>query len=154
MSAERRSFEELAQELTVTIRTVYPKLSMLDYEAVTAPLAEGKWSCKQIVGHLVDSASYNHHRFLRTQLHAECGGLSYDQDGCVRLSAPGEFPWPMLLQLWMSYNLYLAHILAHVPESAGELICQMNGGAEHTLRFLAEDYLRHLNHHLQQMDVA
>jgi hypothetical protein len=44
------------------------------------------------------------------------------------------------VQLWSSYNRHLAHVIAAIPEDAGS-----------TLEFLVADYVRHLEHHLEQL---
>jgi hypothetical protein len=115
------------------------------------PIRPGGWSRKQVLGHLIDSASNNHQRFVRAALQGSLEFPGYDQEGCVRLQAVQEMSWPGLIALWASYNRYLAHIVAHLPESALRTECRIGSGEPVTLQFLAEDYVVHLVHHLQQM---
>lgn len=116
-----------------------------------APLRPGGWSRKQLIGHLIDSASNNHQRFVRAALQGSLEFPGYDQDGCVRVEAVQDAPWAVLVALWASYNRYLAHIIEHLPEDALHSPCRISSAEPVTLQFLAEDYLRHLVHHLQQM---
>src|SRR5947209_7012625 len=62
------------------------------------------WSKKEILGHLIDSASNNHQRFVRAALQDELTGPGYDQEGCVRLQRYQEIQWSDLLAFWASYN--------------------------------------------------
>jgi hypothetical protein len=116
-----------------------------------APIRAGGWSRKQVIGHLIDSASNNHQRFVRAALQGSLEFPAYDQEGCVRVEAPQEMAWVSLVALWASYNRYLAHVVAHLPEDKLPSECRIGAGDPVTLEFLATDYLRHLVHHLQQV---
>jgi hypothetical protein len=70
----------------------------------------------------------------------------------MRVQAPQEADWPLLVALWASYNRYLAHVIAHLPASKLETSCRIGSGKPVTLDFLARDYLTHLVHHLGQID--
>src|SRR5688572_28162433 len=88
----------------------------------------GKWSAKEVLGHLIDSASNNHQRFVRAQLE---GGLvfpGYAQDGWNRVQQYQSETWENLVRLWTSYNRHLAHVLAAIPESAGRNVCKIGDG--------------------------
>src|SRR6266404_865845 len=115
------------------------------------PPLSGGWSRKQVLGHLIDSASNNQQRFVRAALQTSLDVPGYDQDGCVRVQAVGEADWTLLVSLWAGYNRYLAHGIAHQPASKLETLCRIGSDEPVTLRFLAEDYLRHLLHHLGQI---
>jgi hypothetical protein len=79
---------------------------------------------------------------------------AYDQDGNIRVQAPQEADWFLLVSLWASYNRYLTHIIARLPDSKLETVCRIGSGKPVTLGFIAEDYLTHLLHHLRQIDAA
>ena len=111
----------------------------------------GGWSRKQILGHLIDSASNNHQRFVRALLADELVWPGYDQQGCVRAQRYQEAEWMDLVRLWTSYNRFLAHVLAGVPGDKLGTKCVIADGAPMTLEELAVDYLRHMEHHLEQI---
>jgi hypothetical protein len=116
-----------------------------------APMRPGGWSRKEVIGHLIDSASNNHQRFVRAALQGSLEFPGYDQEGCVRVEAPQEMAWQGLVALWASYNRYLAHVVAHLPEDKLTAECRIGSGDPMTLEFLAKDYLTHLLHHLDQV---
>ncbi|HKR83372.1 MAG TPA: hypothetical protein VJS37_04305, partial [Terriglobales bacterium] len=77
----------------------------------------------------------------------------YEQNGFVRVQAPGEADWSVLVSLWAAYNRYLAHVIARLPESKSNTPCRIGSNEPVTLEFLANDYVRHLVHHLEQIGV-
>ncbi|MCB0841112.1 MAG: DinB family protein, partial [Bacteroidetes bacterium] len=70
--------------------------------------APGKWSSKEILGHLIDSAANNHRRFVQAAYQDDFVFDGYDQDKWVAVQRYNEVPWIFLLDLWKSYNLHLA----------------------------------------------
>jgi hypothetical protein len=145
--------QALADDLSRTVETAVNPLRALGDARAAQPRLSGGWSPKQIIGHLVDSASNNHQRFVRAALQESLEFPAYDQNGCVRVAAVNEIPWEDLLNLWAGYNGYLAHLIAHLPEEALERPCTIGTHEPVTLRFLATDYVRHLRHHLGQIIV-
>jgi len=113
--------------------------------------APGKWSKKQILGHLIDSASNNHQRFVRAQLGSPLSFPAYAQELWVNTQNYQTESWKNLVACWLSYNRHLLHVMANIP--AGKLgnICVIGDDEPVTLKFLAKDYLRHLEHHLRQI---
>jgi hypothetical protein len=146
--------KELSQKLLSVIDTAEPRLRAISASESAKPLLAGGWSRKQVVAHLIDSASNNHQRFVRAVQQTSLDFPGYDQDGNMRVQAPQEADWPLLVALWASYNRYLAHVIAHLPASKLETPCRISSGKPVTLDFLARDYLTHLVHHLGQIDAV
>jgi hypothetical protein len=146
--------KELSQKLLSVIDTAEPRLRAISASESAKPLLAGGWSRKQVVAHLIDSASNNHQRFVRAVQQTSLDFPGYDQDGNMRVQAPQEADWPLLVSLWASYNRYLAHVIAHLPASKLETPCRIGSGKPVTLHFLARDYLTHLVHHLGQIDAV
>src|SRR5438552_4281157 len=115
------------------------------------PVISGGWSRKQVLGHLIDSASNNHQRFVRALLQDELRWPGYDQAGCVTVQHYQDASWSNLVELWTSFNLLLAHVLSRVPEAKRTTQCLIGDNPSMTLEELAEDYLVHMEHHLHQI---
>lgn len=146
--------KELSEQLLSVVDAAEPRLRQITAVESAKPIRDGGWSRKQVMGHLIDSASNNHQRFVRAALQPSLEFPRYDQDGNVRVQAPQEADWLLLISLWASYNRYLAHIMARLPSSKLETICNIGDGEPATLGFIATDYVRHLLHHLHQIGVA
>jgi DinB superfamily len=145
--------KELSENLKRVVEAAEANLRKISDADSAAPVLKGGWSRKQVIGHLIDSASNNHQRFVRAALQGSLEFPGYDQDGCVRVQAVQNAPWALLVTLWTNYNLYLAHVIAHLPASQLDAPCRIGENEPATLRFLAEDYLTHLLHHLGQIGV-
>ena len=146
--------KELSQELKRVIDVAEPRLRAVSEHESEEPVLRGGWSRKQVIGHLIDSASNNHQRFVRASLQPSLEFPGYDQDGMVRVQAVQQADWLTLVALWIAYNRYLAHVIAHIPADKLETQCRIGSGKPVTLRFLAEDYVTHMVHHLGQIGAA
>ena len=117
----------------------------------SAAAIPGGWSRKEILGHLIDSASNNHQRFVRAQLQDELRWPGYDQSGCVRVQRYQDARWNDLVSFWAAYNRFIAHVLAAVQQEKLATPCWIGEYPLMTLAELAADYLKHLEHHLDQI---
>jgi hypothetical protein len=143
--------KELSERLLSLVNRAEPKLRAFNELECAGAILSGGWSRKQVVGHLIDSASNNHQRFVRATLQKSLDFPGYDQDGSVRVQEIQKVDWLLLVALWATYNRYLAHVIAQLPASKLETICRIGSEEPVTLAFLATDYLRHLAHHLSQI---
>jgi hypothetical protein len=115
---------------------------------------EGGWSRKEILGHLIDSASNNHQRFVRAQLEEELQFPAYEQEGWARTQHCEDLPLTDLVDLWVAYNRLLVHIASRIPEDKLGRLVRVGSGDPVTLQFLVTDYLDHMEHHLGQLGVV
>ena len=144
----------LSAELIRVVNSAEAALRLVSAEESLAPILSGGWSRRQAIGHLIDSASNNHQRFVRASLQHSLEFPNYDQNGWARVQAPEAADWSLLVALWANYNRYLAHVIAHLPPAKLEVPCRIGQNNPVTLKFLAEDYLRHMLHHLGQIGAA
>ena len=146
--------KELSEQLLSAIDAAEPRLRAISAPESAKPVLSGGWSSKQVVGHLIDSASNNHQRFVRAAQQTSLDFPGYDQEGNVRVQAPQEADWSLLVSLWAAYNRYLAHVIARLPASELETVCRIGSHEPTTLGFIATDYLTHMVHHLKQIGAA
>jgi DinB family protein len=144
-----------------TVDSAAARLLALSPAQASARPAPDKWSPKEIIGHLIDSASNNHGRFVRAQLHDDLIFAGYEQDGWVRVQGYQDRPWADLVLLWQAFNHHLAHVMASTD--AGALVRPrarhnldalawrpVDSAQPATLDYFMRDYVDHLKHHLRQ----
>ena len=126
------------------------------------PRSEEKWSPKEIIGHLIDSAANNHQRFVRAQFTDELIFSGYEQEGWVRVQNYQGESWPELVELWKLYNQHILHLVSHIPEETRTKLRRKHNlhqiasdtiseNEPATLDFFIRDYLDHMKKHLGQI---
>src|SRR5215475_4832089 len=134
--------QSVADDLLLELKNV-DSLKRIGEAAAAAPRAPGKWSRKQVLGHLVDSAANNHQRFVRLQLVPRIDLPGYDGDGWVRVQRYQERPWAEIINLWLAYNTQLAELIRSVDQKALHHVWHTPDGEDLTLEFLMRDYVVH-----------
>ena len=127
--------------------------------------AEGSWSPKEVLGHLIDSATQNHRRFVERYGQENLTFPPYDQEHWVRVQHYQERPWAELIQFWKAYNLHLIHLVDTFPDE--EFLRPRHphnldrfsipvAAADDPVRLidLVAHYLGHMQVHLDQIRVA
>jgi hypothetical protein len=143
--------KEASQELLTIVDATEPRLRQIPAQQSADPLLAGGWSRRQLIGHLIDSASNNHQRFVRAALQPSLDFPAYDQNGNLRVQAVQDADWQLLISLWAAYNRYLVHVIANLPATKLSTPCRIGADQPVTLEFLVTDYLVHLKHHLNQL---
>jgi hypothetical protein len=145
------NYVEAAQDLRQLVAVCEPKFLVIPEEAAGAASGPDKWSRKQILGHLIDSAANNHQRFIRLQTTDELRFPGYEQNDWVRLNHYDARPWRELVTLWAGYNRHLADVIERIePSTLGHIWDKSD--ARYDLGFVATDYVVHLRHHLEQIE--
>ena len=153
---------EFLNDFGETIDTASTRLLEISDELSAVPRVEGKWSRKQIIGHLIDSAANNHSRFVRAQFNDDLVFPGYEQEAWVDSQRYQEKDWNELVQLWRLYNRHILHIMKVTPEDI-----RMKLRSKHNLHVIASDklspdepvtldwfmrdYVDHLKKHLGQI---
>ena len=108
-----------------------------------------KWSKKEIIGHLIDSATNNHQRFVRGQFEHN-PEIRYEQNKWNEFSFYQQIDSNQIIAFWTIYNRQLLEIICRI--SADNLKKQVKVGDNLlTIEFLIVDYVEHLEHHLKQV---
>jgi hypothetical protein len=153
---------EYVTDLRTTVDRAAEELRGIPDAIAGARPAPGKWSVKEIVGHLIDSAANNHQRFVQVRWQEDLVFPGYAQDDWVAAQEYRTSPWPELVTLWQSYNRHLARVMAGVPPAVRTQVHQRHNldriawqtiPADHpaTLDYFMRDYVEHLKHHLGQI---
>jgi hypothetical protein len=143
--------EEVAENLRKTVNEIGPLLMLIEEEDAASKSVIGKWSKKEIIGHLIDSACNNQQKFIRTMADSQLEFVGYQQNFWVDVQKYNTRGWYDLVFLWSTYNLHLAHIIENVnPELLTNEITIENAGT-FKLEFIMKDYVEHLKHHLKQI---
>jgi hypothetical protein len=127
------------------------KLARIGEAESAVPVAPRKWSRKQILGHLIDSAANNHQRFVRSQLESPLRFPGYAQEEWVKTQNYQEESWGYLVACWAGYNRHLLHVIAQIPAEKLNHQCVIGESNPVTLEFLVKDYVGHLEQHLTQI---
>lgn len=146
--------DSYAKQLRKIVGETTIRLEAISEAQAQSSVNGDEWSAKQVLGHLIDSASNNHARFVRVQFRDNYKMISYHQEDWVSIQQYATEPWSNLVKLWSAFNLHIAHIFAHLPASAmqNQVDASDIGVAEPlTLEFLVADYIEHLKGHLKQL---
>lgn len=143
---------QIADELKATVQRAVDQFRSLSAALVSHRPSPDRWTIKEVLGHLIDSAANNHQRFVRAQFTDILVFPKYDQNDWVRCQFYDKAEWDDLIELWQSYNLHLAHVIRNIPTEALNARCVIGDYEPMTLAFLIEDYLVHLKHHLTKID--
>jgi len=117
-------------------------------EAQAQEVVGTRWTRKELLGHLIDSAANNHQRFIRLQQGDLQGLAGYAQEHWVAAGQYQRAAWSDLVALWWQYHRQLALIIDGIDPACGGRVWQ-EGGVD--LEALVLDYPRHQLHHLERL---
>ncbi len=137
--------------LSIVQREVGRLLAMKEDDVSAKPTPD-KWSKKEIMGHLIDSACNNHQRFVRAQLTDKLEFPGYAGTDWVHCQGYGHENWVLLIELWSAFNAHLAHVVSHIPPDKIFVQCKIGESNVMPLEALIADYIRHMEHHLKQLN--
>jgi hypothetical protein len=124
-------------------------LTEISEEKMSYKPLPNKWSKKEIIGHLIDSATNNHQRFVRGQFE-NAPEIRYDQDKWNEYSFYQQIDSKQIILFWTVYNKQLVEVMKRIPNE--NLKRQIKVGENLlTIEFLITDYVEHLEHHLKQV---
>lgn len=118
---------------------------------VSAAPGVGKWSRKEILGHLIDSAANNHQRVVRAQSSSSLV-FGYDQVAWVEANAYRRRTWSELVELWVALNRHFAAAVEVVPAAKLGTPCAAGEEEAKPLEWWIRDYVRHMRHHIEQIE--
>ena len=139
MNSTLNVFEDIIKDFPDQISAIKEK------ELNIKPSPE-RWSKKEILGHLIDSAIINYQRFVRAQFE-ENPHVFYTQDDYCKAANYQNVETQQLINLWTAMNQQLLFLFGSIIERK----LTHRKANDHTLDFLMKDYVAHLNHHKAQI---
>lgn len=127
-------------------------LSKTHRQKLAAKPKPTQWSKKEILGHLIDSARYNLHRF--TEIHIKTKPyqiVDYEQDKLILVNDYQRAEPKDLIMLWVGLNRQIIHIIRELNEKTVQVQAKLPNQKTTSLLFLINDYLDHLEHHVKQI---
>lgn len=138
------------QRLDFLCTHIPPLLLQIDDQAFSMRPSQGKWSAKEIIGHLIDSACNNHQRFVRAQFETE-PLIVYNADLWNAHGHYSKIAGEQVIAFWTSYNKQLLALIQNIPVSAIDNHLNTGEDKPRSLAFVIGDYVAHMEHHLKQV---
>lgn len=156
------STHSTSTHLRIIVRMAGNELAQFAPDETEPRPAPGKWSKKELLGHLIDSGLNNLNRFIRASTMDNLIFEGYDQDGWVVAQQYQSAEWTDLVSLWVGLNLQLARVIEgiskevryrqHTQHSFHSMAFKTIPEDEATtLNYLIVDYVGHLEYHLAQL---
>ncbi len=151
--AHQTENRKLAAELNLSVARFYTQYCGLENALTSKRLGKDTWSLKEIIGHLIDSASNNHQRFIRLQIVDQLIFPDYGKDNLkwVELGHYNDMDFADVILAWKHYNLLIGKIIEGVDASRLSNYWKTDG-KEIKLSELMEDYVVHLKGHLASFE--
>ena len=159
---ERNVEDDLGAFLISLVSQIKGQLKEYSENEVSIRPSDDKWSRKEILGHLVDSACNNHRRFVifREQDHLHFDG--YDQEEWVKTQQYADYDWTALVDLWHAYNVHIGKVIQNIPADLLEketldhnfdkvAFRRVPAGQPSSMQYFIKDYILHLQHHIDQI---
>lgn len=151
---QRTNFSYITNGIAKVIETEERLLNDLPVEVITQRRNRQNRTIKQILGHLIDSASNNHQRMVRLQYSKDLlffPDYRQDNDLWIALQNYQNADWANLIQLWKFYNLHIIHVIHSVDvKKLDNYWCDFEG-IKVTLKEMIEGYLDHLYLHMKEI---
>jgi hypothetical protein len=156
------STQEFLEDFRQTISATSAQLLEISAHQSQVPRAVDKWSPREIIGHLIDSAANNHQRFVRAQFTDDLVFAGYEQEGWVRAQNYQQANWADLVELWRLYNQHILRVMSLVPDEARVKLRykhnlhriasdSLSENEPVTLDWFMRDYVEHMKKHLKQI---
>ncbi len=145
--------KHVVNELNDIVTEYSERISRIsDKDLSNKPLPH-KWSKKEVLGHLIDSGHNNLRRFISAQYEVSPPKIFYDQDFWVKVNDYQHRPAADVIELWRLVNEQICSVLTTMPQGNYGKTADVGKleSKQLTLQFLAEDYISHMKHHLNQI---
>jgi hypothetical protein len=135
------------------LKSVPSRLGALSADTVEKKATPSVWSHKEELGHLLDSAANNHQRIVRALLEDSLAMPGYEQNRWVSVHSYQRREWRELIEVWEALNRQLLAAAEAIPDSGWSRTLTVAGSEPLTLKFIVEDYIAHMLHHLRHIGI-
>ncbi|MQR94424.1 DinB family protein [Fictibacillus phosphorivorans] len=141
--------EHVINKINHWVQSLHKEYKSMSETQVTNRPSPNKWSKKEILGHLCDSAINNTERFVKIQYEKQPYVIQpYDQEQWVVIQSYQKRPIDEILVLFQTLNKQIINILMNIPEEKLSYLCDIGNNQQKTLAWLIQDYLEHMEHHI------
>lgn len=151
-----------SQKLNQIIEAATPLLRSIPIAEMNEKTSPDKWSKKEILGHLIDSAYNNHQRVVRAKSQGNLIFQGYDQNEWVNRNNYQNRQVDDIINTWIFTNRHLSFAIGNLPtqllnrptdkHNFHQISMQrLQEGSVSSLAYLVWDYNFHLEHHLGQI---
>ena len=131
------------------IESFYEKIRAVGADKANIKLSADKWSLKEMIGHLIDSASNNHQRFVRLQSGDLLNFPAYEGEKWVKAERYDSLDWAVVTLLWHNYNRLLLHIVRNTGDEHLKNVWVKDEDTAITLEELITNYYEHIKVHVK-----
>ena len=143
--------KQTANEIRQIIAVIIPKLKQLPEAEIAQRPRPKKWARKEILGHLIDSASNNQQKFVRMMQQPHLDFPGYAQDDWVDLQNWASADWQGMIELFDAFNRHIAYLIETIDPKFYSNTVTIEDSGPFTLEFIMPDYVEHLKHHVKQI---
>ena len=149
-------FKQVNNEIHHIINKWEVILNGLSHQTITTYKNKQNRTIKQILGHLIDSATNNIHRIIHLQYQNTpyrfpdyaCNG---NNDRWISIQNYQEAAWCNLIEHWKYSNFHLCHIINNVNESMLDNSWISGTEEQVTLEDMILDYIVHMKLHINEI---
>lgn len=147
-------FINISEQIKELIEEWYQRLIKLSENDISGKKNFQNRTVREIMGHLIDSASNNHQRITRLQYNSKLDFPDYrqDNDQWIKIQNFQDENWIDLLNLWKYYNIHLTHIFKNIDNSKLKNTWTDFEGNVVTLEEMVTSYLFHINLHFGEIE--
>jgi len=148
------NFSNITKGVEAIVEQWFLKLLTLSVSEISDRKNNQQRTVKQILGHLIDSASNNHQRIVRLQYNRELNFPDYrqDNDTWIGIQNYQTEDWEIMVNLWKYYNLHMIHIFNHTDDECLDHTWTDFEGNVVSLEDMINGYLEHLNLHIKEIE--
>ncbi|MBN1649142.1 MAG: DinB family protein [Spirochaetales bacterium] len=147
--------KEISQNIIKEVTDFFDRFKNIDDDTASVNINADKWSLKQIISHLIDSASNNHQRIVRLQIEKRIEFPDYNRDEWLGVGDYNSRKYSDLLSLLKYYNILLANIIENIENVSLDNTWNMKWSESQeniSLGELIEHYLSHLVEHIHHFE--